>query len=161
MTASASSLLSLLEAQEQAWAHATQPPETLEAALETLQQSAQQALQAYQANRWVEAQEGLEQSLIELLLALKKWDLNAEASFFRAVSRQAQQERAARVFKVFQDRVELWVGEDYRGGWPLLSDEDYKACCRLAEEMGCELQTQDPHTQLDLFSQSSHPTSQV
>jgi hypothetical protein len=51
---------------------------------------------------------------------------------------------------VFQDRVEIQVAGEKRGGWPLYTEEDYQATLQVAQELRCDVVHQEVH-QLGLF----------
>jgi hypothetical protein len=98
-------------------------------------------------------QHHLDDATLELWLLLDKFNLHPEAALQRAIAKHNQQQNAPNVFKCYTDRVELWQGDTYRGGWPLYSDADRDALEALALSMGYRLdKSNDPYQQLHLFN---------
>ena len=104
------------EAQDKAWLQLPQPPQTLADALAPLRLRVQAAGDALAAEQAVRCQTALEDALVSLLVAFKALGLDAEQALLRGLSRQAGDLRQTKVFRVFENRVELWVGDEYRGG---------------------------------------------
>jgi hypothetical protein len=98
-------------------------------------------------------QQHLDDATLELWLLLDKFNLHPEAALQRAIAKHNQQQNAPNVFKCYSDRVELWQGATYRGGWPLYSDADLDALEALALSMGYRLdKSTEPYQQLHLFN---------
>jgi hypothetical protein len=104
---------SLQQAALHCWETLAERPNTLKEALAHLRQSAEKAERRFEEGHWPEAQSRLEETLVHTLLALKSFELDAEASFQRALFRLSHQKGAHQqkqpLVKVFADRVELWL----------------------------------------------------
>lgn len=107
----------------------------------------------HQPNQTLTLQHHLDHATLELWLLLDKFNLQPEAALQRAITKHNQQQTAPNVFKCYADRVELWQGDTYRGGWPIYSDTDRDALEALALSMGYRLdKSDDPYQQLHLFN---------
>jgi hypothetical protein len=145
---------SLQQATLHCWETLTEHPQTLKEALTVLKQSAEKAERRFEEGHWPEAQSKLEETLIHTLLALKTFELDAEASFQRALFRLSHKagQQEPPLVKVFADRVELWAEGEYRGGWTLFSNEDHKAALLMAQELGYDVSPEaEANNQLHLF----------
>lgn len=128
---------------------------TLAELLDRLQHQLGDARAALTAEAVIPAQAALEDALLVLLALLQRQNVDIEAGLTRALARQSSPQSASRVLRVYPDRAEWWVGSEYRGGWPLFSPEDCRACQRLAAELGCQLEiTAEAAQQLQLFPSS-------
>jgi len=107
----------------------------------------------HQPEQTLAVQHALDEATLELWLLLDKFNLNPEAALKRAIAKRNQQQNSPSVFKCYTDRVELWQGDEYRGGWPLYSDADRDALTTLATSLGSRLELMDDaHQQLHLFA---------
>jgi hypothetical protein len=141
--------LTLTQAQHLAWLHQQPAPSTIREALSRLQETVRQCQEALDAERLVAAQTLLEDSHLQLLVALKAFDLQPEPALQRALAR-LKEGADKRAFHIFSDRVEVRVGQDVRGEWPLYSQQDYDIALRLAHELGCTV-IHEEACQLGLF----------
>lgn len=139
----------LEEAQAMAWAQQPAPPNTSREALARLAETVQRGLEAFDGDRLLQAQSLLEDSLSQVLVALKSLGIEAEPGLKRALARLLVQP-GQRAFHVFEDRVEIWADGECRGTWPLYTEEDYRNVSKLALELGCPLIHQEAR-QLELF----------
>lgn len=139
----------LNQAQEQAW-HCQQPlPATSREALGRLLEIMRGSLEAYDAGQVVPAQTALEDSLIQLLIAMKTFSLQPDAALQRALER-LQTASSQRAFHIFSDRVEIRAQGEVRGTLPLDSESDYESALQLARELGCDV-IHEEASQLELF----------
>lgn len=138
------------------WEHLPTPPQTSQEAMKTLEGIVKACLKSYQQGHWVRAQMGLEDTLLQVLVAMKKMGLDPDRSVARSLSRMNHASSYDQTFHIFPDRVEIRVAGEYRGGWPVFSSEDIEAARQLAQELGCEVrQSDEALTQLDLFVEHS------
>jgi hypothetical protein len=86
------------------------------------------------------AQSALEEVLALTLLLLDRLQVNAEHALNRVATRWKTQPTDKKRFRVYPDFVEVWVGHEYRGGWPLTGDEDLNRLEHLAAELDCQLE---------------------
>lgn len=141
--------MDLNQAQQSAWLHQTEPPRTSREALGRLQESVRQCLAAFEQDQLVACQSHLESSLLQVLIAMHTFNLEAEPAYERALARM-RQSGGLRAFHVYADRVEIRVGAELRGAWPLAGQADYEAALRLAHELGCDV-IHEEALQLELF----------
>lgn len=141
--------LTLNQAQHLAWLHQQPVPATIREALSRLQETVRQCQEALEAERLVAAQTLLEDSHLQLLIALKAFELQPEPALQRALAR-LKGGADKRAFHIYADRVEIRVGLDVRGEWPLYSQQDYDIALRLAHELGCTV-IHEEACQLGLF----------
>jgi histidinol dehydrogenase len=126
--------MDLQEAQTLACSISSPQDETLSDVLFMLAQSATQAQQAYTQQHDVTAQQQLENTFLYLLNAFNRLDLDLQRGLYRAMTR-LKQFKGERAFHIFEDRVEIRVGQVWRGGWSIYSQEDYQHALALAAEM--------------------------
>lgn len=150
--------LSLQQAQTLARAKHPEPPRTIQDALALVLSQAQAARQALQNQAYLPAQARLEEVLVSTLLALSAFDVQAESAFWRVLDRYAKQQKMHQRMVLYPERVELWVGNQQKGGWPLFSEADYQNCLQMAEQLGCELEERtQAMDQLNLFPTEPAP----
>ncbi|MBY0405209.1 MAG: hypothetical protein K2X66_15025 [Cyanobacteria bacterium] len=143
--------MNLLEAQQAVWNHQTQPPQTTQEALARLQKNVQRVVDAFACDQLVQAQMSLEDGLAQVLVTMKSFGMDPERALLRSITRM-RQTTEKRFFLIYPDRVEIRVSGEYRGGWPLYTEEDYIAAIQVARELHCEIIHTDAQ-QLDLFEQ--------
>ena len=146
--------MDLKQAQQLAWLHA-EHPETSREALARLRETLRASEDALASGQLVAGQSRLEDALIQVLVAMHTFNLDAEPGFARALSR-LQAAPGQKAFHLFTDRLEIRVGGETRGGWPLTSEADRQAACRLARELGCDIRFEEAD-QLALFNPLFHP----
>lgn len=145
----------LQQAQQLAWLHQQPAPATTRQALARLHETIRQCLELFDAQQLVGAQSLLEDSLLHSLVAMKRLNLDPDLALERALARlQAGATRKA--FHIFGNRVEIRVGQDVRGSWPLYAEADYEAALQLARELGCDV-VHEEASQLGLFAPPPHP----
>ena len=117
--------------------------------LARLKEAVHAACDALDAERLTEYQQALEDALFHLLPALRLMGIAPDEGLRRAWlrTRASAEEKA---FHVFGDRLEVRVGEETRGTWPLFTQEDYQALVSMARELGCPVVHHDTR-QLELF----------
>jgi hypothetical protein len=147
--------LTLTHAQHLAWLHQQPTPATSREALGRFQETVRQCQKAFEDDRLLSTQSLLEDSLVQLLIAMKSFDLQPDQALHRALER-LQDGSGKRAFHIFSERVEIRVGAEVRGEWPLYSQNDYQSALSLAHELGCNVIHEDA-CQLELFSQHVHP----
>lgn len=130
--------LTLTQAQHLAWLHQQPAPATIRESLNRLQEAVRQCQEALEAERVVAAQTLLEDTHLQVLIALKMFDLQPEQALQRALAR-LKEGADKRAFHIYSDRVEIRVGVETRGEWYLYSQHDYDAALRLAHELGCTI----------------------
>ncbi len=141
--------MQLDEALNMIWAQQVVRPQTSKEALGRLSESIRYCLEAFEQDQLVHTQVLLEDTLPQILIAMKTLGIEPSAALRRAMSRMSQQSNQ-RAFHIYPDRVEIWAEGECRGNWPLYSDEDYRNVTRLARELGCEIIHSDSR-QLGLF----------
>lgn len=134
--------------------HTVDRPRTMEEALAQLSQTLLTSIDAFQGNHLVTAQEKLEDTLLRALSALQAFGIDAKAGLTRSIERVAQQKKAPRVFKLYNDFVEIYVGQELRGGWRLQCQADQDAAIALAQTFDASVEWPDSK-QLNLFDLSS------
>lgn len=127
------------------------PPETAQQALACVSQTLVEAIRAFEADHLPQTQVCLEETFARLLIAMKRLDINAEMAMERVLLRFAQAASQPRRFLFFGDRVEIRVGDEVRGGWPIFGQQDYEAAVALARTFGCDVAHADSR-QLSLFA---------
>lgn len=145
------SSVSLSQAQQWAWLYQQPVPETMRQALGRLQETVRQCQDALENGQLVSAQTLLEDSQLQVLVAMKACDIQPELALQRALSRLKDADK--RAFHIYADRVEIKVGLEVRGEWPIYSQHDYEAALRLAHELGCSA-IHEEACQLGLFDGS-------
>ncbi len=141
--------MQLNDAQITAWGQQQPPPQTTQEALGRLHETVQNCLKAFQGDQLVHTQAHLEDTLLQTLVAMRSLGLEADRGLMRALAR-GKQSVEQRFFLIFPDRVEIRVAGEYRGGWPLYTQDDYAATLQVARDLRCEVQHTDAQ-QLDLF----------
>ena len=144
--------LTLSQAQHLAWLHQQPTPTTLKEALGRLQEIVRNGQEALENGQLVAAQTLLEDTHLELLVAMNAFELQPEPALQRALTR-LKKGVDKRAFHIFADRVEVRVRSEVRGEWMLYSQHDYEAALRLAHELGCTVIHEEAH-QLGLFELS-------
>lgn len=139
----------LQEAQETVWSQQNPAPQTTQEALGRLLKTVQGALESFESDQLVQAQMGLEDGLVQVLVAMRTLGLDPERGLMRAMTRM-RQTPGKRIFLIYPDRVEIRVSGEYRGGWPLYTDDDYAATLQVARELRCDIVHTDAK-QMDLF----------
>ena len=130
-----------------------QPPAmTIRECLGRVQTTLMEAQAALDQGMVVNAQTLLEDTHLQLLAALNAFHIQPEAGLVRAWSR-LQHKGEKRAFHIFDDRVEIRVGNETRGGWPLYSEHDYRAALKLAQELDCRIIHEEVR-QMSLFNPS-------
>jgi hypothetical protein len=126
--------------------------------LQAMVANSQAAYQCWQAQQDVGTQTHLEDVLLLVLTAMERFGLDANRGLIRALERtKATNEASAmgaggeqRVFVLYPDWVDIRVGNEIRGGWPLHSPDDVAAARQLADDLGCLCETPQGQ-QLALF----------
>ncbi len=144
-------------AQKNLWIHQQEAPRTTQEALARVSQALLDCINAFQEDQLVEAQISLEDTLAQVLIALKSMNIQADRAVERCIERMEKAGAEGRVFHIYKDRVEIQVGMEIRGGWPLFSNEDYEAALALARTFGCEVAYHEAQ-QLNLFRNSKPPS---
>ncbi len=140
--------MDLNQAQQSAWLQQPTPPETSREALGRLKEGIRLCLGAFEEGKVLLSQQQLENILADVLVAMHTFNLQAGPAFERALARRRQDRR--RAFHVYADRVEIRVGPELRGTWPLTSQQEYEAALQLALELGCDV-VHEEALQLPLF----------
>ncbi len=153
-------MMNLEEAQKKLWIHQSNAPETTQEALARVSQTMIDCIGAFQNDELVAAQTDLEETLAQILIAMKTLNINPSRALERSIERIAHENAQHRVFHIYSNRVEIQVGPDIRGGWPLYSHEDYEAVVALARTFGCEVIHHEAQ-QLDLFKPAASSTSRT
>ena len=156
MTPSPSSLDSIVEA---LWQQQETPPETTQAALAQLSDTMLRCVGGFAAGQVVETQRLLDDTLVQVLLSMKTMNMNPDLALERSLARQeSATQPPRRKFHLYRDRLEVHVGDQLRGGWPLYSQADVDAVVALARTFECDIHHHDAE-QLDLFVPSADSTS--
>lgn len=125
--------------------------ESIRQAIAQLKEAAESAARAQDNDRVTAVQQALEEALVHVLSALKLSGVSPEAGLQRAwLNGQAAGGENNRAFHVFHDRVEVRVGDDVRGSWPLFTLEDYQSFVAMARELACPV-VHHGNRQLALF----------
>lgn len=146
----------LEEAQQNLWIHQQDVPKTTQESLARVSQVLLNCINAFQGDRLIEAQTALEDTLAQVLIALKSMNVQADRAVERCIKRMEKEDSDGRIFHIYKDRVEIQVGLETRGGWPLFSNEDYEAALALARTFGCDVVYHEAQ-QLDLFKNHHAP----
>jgi len=141
--------VTLTQAQHLAWLKQNPTPATSREALGRLLETTRLCLEAFDEDRLLSAQTGLEDVLIQTLIAMKSLNIQPDHALQRALSRLDEQ-NGKRAFHIFEDRVELRVQGEIRGEWPLYSQQDYQMALNLARELNCDV-VHEEACQLGLF----------
>ena len=141
--------VTLTQAQHLAWLKQNPTPATSREALGRLLETTRLCLEAFDEDRLLSAQNGLEDVLIQTLIAMKSLNIQPDHALQRALSRLDEQ-NGKRAFHIFEDRVELRVQGEIRGEWPLYSQQDYQMALNLARELNCDV-VHEEACQLGLF----------
>ncbi len=149
MVASTLPMTDLASAQQIAILHESKPALTVREAIGRFSETARLCLESLDAGQWVTAQELLEDSLIQTLLAMRSLDVNPDHALRRGLTR-LEKGTERRAFHIFADRVEIRVHDDIRGEWPIYTQADYDNALKLAYELGCNVVHKDGQ-QLGLF----------
>ncbi|NLF82819.1 MAG: hypothetical protein GX568_02395 [Candidatus Gastranaerophilales bacterium] len=83
------------------------------------------------------AQAELEDALSCLLIAFKTMGTDPEKAIYRQLEKMKQQ--PGRVMYIYQDKVEIRVNNEVKGGWSIWSAEDLKDAEKMAREFNCEV----------------------
>lgn len=144
-------------------AQVQQRPATIAQALETVLASAEKAKTLFEQQQTVAAQSALENALLEVILASRQMQLQLPQALNRALLRRnTPANLGKRIMKVFRDRVELWVGNQHQGGWPLFSQDDLEAAHQIARDLDCEVQpVGQANSQLRLFQTGMEATEEA
>lgn len=140
----------LTQAQHLAWLHQQPASLTTREALARLLETIRQCSESFEGGALPQAQVLLEESLLQVLVAMRTLDLQPDAGLQRALNR-LQQSDTQRAFHIYADRVEVRVQNEVRGGWPLYAQSDYEAVLQLARELNCAI-THEEAFQLGLFN---------
>lgn len=127
------------------------PPPTIQHALAGVSQTLVEGIQAFQHDDLPAAQTRIEETLARLLVAMQCLEIDADRAMERVLLRFAQSAAHPRRFVFYGDRLEIRVGDDVRGGWPLYGPDDYESALALARTFGCDITHADSR-QLSLFS---------
>jgi hypothetical protein len=139
----------LAQAQHMAWLRQNPAPTTSREALGRLMETTRLCLEAFDEEHLLSAQNGLEDVLIQTLVAMKSLSIQPDQALQRALARM-QDNGGKRAFHIFEDRVELRVQGEIRGEWPLYSQQDYQMALNLARELNCDV-VHEEACQLGLF----------
>jgi hypothetical protein len=141
--------VTLTQAQHMAWLRQNPAPETSREALGRLMETTRLCMEAFDGDQLLSAQNGLEDVLIQTLIAMKSLSIQPDQALQRALSR-LDENSGKRAFYIFEDRVELRVQGEIRGEWPLYSQQDYQMALSLARELNCDV-IHEEACQLGLF----------
>ena len=141
--------MTLKEAQDRVWQELGYTQMPMAEAMGKLLHRVSLSEKAFGNDQWVSAQTELEESFAQLLLVSRMMGIDLDRALMRVMTRH-QEANVQRVFVVFQDRVEIQVAGEKRGGWPLYTEEDYQATLQVAQELRCDVVHQEVH-QLGLF----------
>jgi hypothetical protein len=145
--------MDLKTALETAWLSQSPPPQTSLEALHRLQHTIQLAVQSNTNDQVVQTQSRLEDSLVLTLVCFKQFGLDVERAFERAISRAKPSKSDSQCFYLYPDRVEIVVAGDYRGGWPVFTQEDIDSVYKVAQDLNCEVVIRNEEiSQLDFFT---------
>lgn len=137
--------------------------DTLKDTLAAWQRALTQARQTLETGHGLETQQAVEAAFLQGFFALRQMNCQPSAALARAVTRlKTETSHQHQVMRVFEDRIELWVNHERRGGWPLHSEEDEKAAIQLAKELGCRVEAQgEAVSQLPLFRSLAESVQEV
>ncbi len=147
--------MTLEEAQQTLWIHQQDTPKTTQEALARASQAMIECIGAFQNDELIMVQTRLEDTLVQILMVMKTLNVSPDCALERAITRGVQTTvQQQRAFHIYGDRVDIQVGGELRGGWPLYTHEDYEAVVALARTFGCEVTHHDSQ-QLALFKATS------
>ncbi len=149
-------MIDLEDAQKKLWLHQGDPPKTTQEALARVSQMMIDCIGAFQDEQLLTAQSYLEDTLAQVLIAMKTLNISPSRALERSVDRLVAETKQQRVFHIYSDRVEIQVGSDIRGGWPLYSHDDYEAVVALARTFSCQVIHHETQ-QLELFTRPNSP----
>jgi hypothetical protein len=125
-------VLEQLKSQLSRVAHALQPPADQDAVKSTPQTIPQ-------TGNPITGQHALEDVLALSLVLMDRLNVNADWALRRVTTRW-QRKDTARRFIVYPDFVEIWVGHEYRGGWPIQPEDTHQSIEQMALDLGCTLE---------------------
>ena len=108
-------------------------------AIELLRYQVDMAEAAKKQGHVLACQTALEEALALNLMALSRFQVNPDNALQRVLARWQKPQDKKR-FRLYSDFVEIWVGTEYRGGWPLQTAEDRQQVTQLAAELQCEIE---------------------
>lgn len=79
----------------------------------------------------------LEDAVSCLFIAMKVFDINPEEVIPRQIERMKKSED--KIMYIYNDRVEIKVGDEIKGGWNIWSREDLEDAQKTAKEFGCKI----------------------
>jgi hypothetical protein len=102
-----------------------------------LQHYADETRKSVEKGQLFQAQSALEQVLAYSLLALSRLEVNADKALCRVLTQWQRQPEGQqqRRFLLYSDYVEIWLGTDYKGGWPLHTADEQQAVYALANDL--------------------------
>jgi hypothetical protein len=126
------------------------PVKTDAEALDLLKYQVDMAEAAKKQGNVLACQTALEEALAYSLMVLDRYQVNPDNALQRVLARWQKPQDKKR-FRLYSDFVEIWVGTEYRGGWPLLTPEDRQQVKQLATELHCDIEQADTR-QLSLLT---------
>jgi hypothetical protein len=124
---------------EQATLTQIRPMATDAEVLEALQHQLTRAVTALEQGHGVHGQQAIEDVLGYTLLLMDRLNIQADRALQRVITRWRSEKDTKRL-RVYPSFVEVWVGHEYRGGWPLQSAEDVAQVELIAAELNCQLE---------------------
>ncbi|WP_372995587.1 hypothetical protein [Lutispora sp.] len=83
------------------------------------------------------AKRELEDALSCLFIALKVFDVDLEEAIKHQVIQMKR--RVGNVMILKNDKVEIYVNGNLKGGWSIWGDDDIKEAEKIAKEFGCKI----------------------
>lgn len=140
--------MELKEAIELIWENRKYKTTSETEAVSHLNEEVAESLNALLRNDKEKAQNELEDALSCIFIAFKALDIDPEEAIYRQIDRMTND--SGRKMHVFEDRVEIRVGNEVKGGWSIWGPDDLKEAEKMAREFDCEIIIEDGVQQLSL-----------
>lgn len=114
--------------------YTTNDPKT---AISHLNEEVARSLQALLKGDLEQAKSELEDAMSCLFIAMKVLEVDPEVAVQQQVEKMRKKNQRIMVLK--QNKAEIYVNNELKGGWSLWSPEDFKEAEKLAGEFGCEV----------------------
>ncbi|MCC5909906.1 MAG: hypothetical protein JJT76_05660 [Clostridiaceae bacterium] len=108
------------------------------AAISHLNEEVAESLKALMKGDIDKAKRELQDAMSCLFIAMKVLDVDVEEAVNKQVEQMKKRNHKIMIFK--ENKVEIYVDGELKGGWSIWGGEDIKEAEKLAKEFGCEIQ---------------------
>lgn len=129
--------MELKEAINKIWENKKYETKSPTRVLSHLNEEVAESLKALIKGDETRAKAELEDAFSCLLIAMRMFDVDPDQAIERQVIRM--NDDILKTMHIFSNRVEIWLGDEVKGGWNIWSAEDLAEAFKVAQEFNCKV----------------------